>query len=189
MALSGGDTDRILEMIKLFKTAGYAIEVASLAVNDAISKIGIRYRYEKQIEERRRGRPVDAAYHDKVYNSIPGNLLAAFASGRVDSFTIYARNNENATILLLKHYDKETLNENYRQPITDFSIERSRLLRVREMDALKSWGMATKTLVEKNGRNPTDFLWTIRTIDVNASSELKNSFDQIVGLSGEQISG
>lgn len=59
-----------LEPVQLYRSAGYRIEVAILAVPEALSRLGVLARYYDELRRTGRGRVIDQQIHDATYHGV-----------------------------------------------------------------------------------------------------------------------
>ncbi|GAA2705289.1 zeta toxin family protein [Micromonospora olivasterospora] len=58
------------DIARRFHNAGYRVEVAIVAVPEALSRLGILHRYWEEVQEVGRGRLIDTAIHDECYRGV-----------------------------------------------------------------------------------------------------------------------
>ncbi|MET8088176.1 zeta toxin family protein [Micromonospora sp. NPDC005237] len=58
------------DIARRFHDAGYRVEVAIVAVPEALSRLGILHRYWSEVQEVGRGRLIDTAVHDECYRGV-----------------------------------------------------------------------------------------------------------------------
>jgi predicted ABC-type ATPase len=171
----GGSTEQIHQKMILLKERGYKINVSVLAVNDSVSRIGIQYRYEKQIRDRGTGRPVDVNYHDQVYDKIPNNLLETATKGLVDEFMVYGRNHNTHKLRKVTSVMGTDVIDTPGELISAFISERNRPYTEKEIVSLRSWVNATIKLTEENKHDAKSF-----SAKVNLDRNVKTSDDPII---------
>lgn len=59
-----------LEPVQQYRAAGYRVEVAVLAVPEALSRLGVVDRYRAEVASTGRGRVIDAEIHDTTYRGV-----------------------------------------------------------------------------------------------------------------------
>lgn len=175
----GGDVSNTLSLIERLKNEGYKIEVAVLAVNEVASKIGIEWRYAKQISESGVGRGVNREYHDKIYTNIPNNLEKLLATNKVDTLNFYSRNHADREIYLSRTIQENNLSSSHVEEIKEFIKERERAFTNDELVALKNWYKSTVKLVESIKGNVGEFKKHILNHNPNSSPELVKQLDVI----------
>ncbi|MFI5731123.1 zeta toxin family protein [Kribbella sp. NPDC051587] len=74
-----------------FGAAGFRVEVAVLAVPEALSRLGIVARYLDQIALHGRGRFVARSNHDGCYRGIPATIAAVQANQLADNVIVFRR--------------------------------------------------------------------------------------------------
>lgn len=185
----GGSIDQTLEKMSELKDNNYHVKVNVLATNDSVSKIGVTWRYEHQMEKFGQGRHVDIDYHDKVYHCIPENINHLINSKKVDELNIYSRNHQTKEIFVKAGhtYDAKTLQNNPMKPIRDFIEERTRPFTKKEISALESWAKATSDLLQKRGQDIGEFRGYIKTNDPNATDLLRTQIETIVQATKKSI--
>ena len=158
----GGSTEQLHKKMKELKDQGYDIRVAVLAVDNTVSRIGIQYRYERQVRDHGSGRPVDSSYHAQVYAKIPANLADTASKKLVDEFTVYGRNHYTRTLAKVATISGPEAALQPTKVGEAVEKERSRPYNEREKFSLKSWLLATLQVTRENKNDPKEFIADIK---------------------------
>jgi predicted kinase len=183
----GGSVEHSHKLMERFKEKGYHVELNLLAANDVVSKIGCSYRYELSKEKTNTGRPVDRQYHDSIYAKVPYNLMSTVDKKLIKTFRIYDRDHATRKLKIVKEYSADQLATRTVDPVKEYVNQRVRPFNENEIEALKSWSIATEKLIEKNKGSVSNYKEQLFSNDVNAKAELRNQILEIRGLSKENI--
>ncbi len=85
------DPDEFRRAATAFRAAGFRVEVAVLAVPEALSRLGIVARYLEQAAVHGRGRFVATSNHDACYRGIPETMAAIEAQRLADKVIVFRR--------------------------------------------------------------------------------------------------
>jgi single-stranded DNA-binding protein len=185
----GGNLEETLKTMKNLKDNKYSVNVRVLATNDAVSKIGVTWRYEEQKAQWGKGRNVDLSYHDQIYQRLPENIDLIIKSKQIDELKIYSRDNSTRKIFVKPEnsFDANSLQNNPTKPIFSFIEERTRPFKQEELNQLQSWAVDTVSMIERRGGDTNDFRYSIKTSDPNAGEFLKSQIKSISDFSTTSI--
>lgn len=185
----GGNLDRTLDKMAILKENEFKVNVNVLATNDAVSKIGVTWRYEQQREQSGKGRNVDLGYHDQIYQRLPENIDLIIKSKYVEDFKIFSRDNATKQIILRPDntYDAQKLMKDHTKPIYDFIQERTRPFKREELNELQAWASNTASMIARRGGDSTIFKGIVATSDPNAGEFLKSQIKSIADFTHKSI--
>lgn len=177
----GGNLEQTLKTIAQLKEKEYKVNISVLATNDAISKIGVMWRYEQQKAQYGTGRNVEMTYHDQIYERLPDNLHEIIKSNYIDELKIFGRNNLTKQIFSSPSYTYNTdrLLKDPSAPIYEFIQERTRPLKAGELRQLQAWASTTVSLIERREGDINTFKYALTTSDINANQTLKSQIKSI----------
>ena len=136
--------------IKLFKDAGYKINVQAIAVKSEASEISTHKRYEAQKKLRGSGRYVPKEAHDAAYVGVPKSLKFVEENNLADTVMVRTR---DAKVL----YTNELIDNKWISPIESNHIliqERNREWSPRELELHFKLIEEVRTMIqERNGNN------------------------------------
>src|ERR1035437_1827702 len=185
----GGNLEQTLKAIAELKEKQYKVNVSVLATNDAISKIGVTWRYEQQKAQLGVGRKVELTYHDQIYQRLPENLDHIIKSKNIDELKIFGRDNQTKEIFSSPDYtyDADRLQKNPTAPIYEFIQERTRPLKAQEIHELQAWASTTVSMIERRVGDAGTFKYALTTSDINADSFLKSQIRSIATFNNQSI--
>ncbi|MGW6277748.1 zeta toxin family protein [Kribbella sp. NPDC055071] len=96
------DAGEFAESAARFHAAGFRVEVAVLAVPEALSRLGIVARYLRQVEFHGHGRFVAQSNHDACYRGVPETVAAIHAQGLAGNIVVFRR---GAGVVAAAHRD------------------------------------------------------------------------------------
>ena len=185
----GGNLEQTLKAIAELKEKEYKVNVSVLATNDAISKIGITWRYEQQKAQTGIGRNVELTYHDQIYERLPNNISQIIESKKIDELKIFRRDNHTKEIFSSPNYtyDLNRLQKNPKAPVYKFIQERTRPLKTAEVNQLRTWASSTVSMIENRTGNANDFKYALTTSDTNANELLKSQIKSIAQFNNQSL--
>src|ERR1035437_686354 len=185
----GGNLEQTLKAITELKEKEYKVNVSVLATNDAISKIGITWRYEQQKAQTGVGRNVELTYHDQIYERLPNNLSQIIDSKKIDELKIFRRDNHTKEIFSSPNYtyDLNRLQKNPKAPVYKFTQERTRPLKTAEINQLRTWASSTVSMIENRTGNANEFKYALTTSDKNANELLKSQIKSITQFNNQSL--
>lgn len=111
------------EPAAMFRRAGYQVEVAVMAVPEALSRIGILARYEQQVAASGSGRLTETSNHDASYAGVSRALQQIDVDRIVDRVSVWRRGNE---LLYANHLTTEGQWAHSARAVAALEAERSR---------------------------------------------------------------
>ncbi|WP_165956725.1 zeta toxin family protein [Kribbella antibiotica] len=106
-----------------FRAAGFRIEVAAMAVPEAMSRLGIVARYLEQAAVHGRGRFVAKSNHDACYRGVPETMAAIEAAQLADNVLVFRR---GAVVVAAANRDADGAWTGVRRFADAVTVERSR---------------------------------------------------------------
>ena len=185
----GGNLEQTLKTIAQLKEKEYKVNISVLATNDAISKIGVTWRYEQQKALWGKGRDVELSYHDQIYQRLPENLHEIIKSSYIDELKIFSRDNQTKQIFSSPNYtyNADLLKKNPTLPIYEFIQERTRPLKIGEIHQLKAWALNTVAMIQSRTGDLNSFKYALNTSDVNANELLKSQIKSIAQFNNQSL--
>jgi hypothetical protein len=135
------------QTMQRFRDDGYKVEVKVMAAHEDLSTLGIRGRYESQIEKQGFGRWTQASSHDETYRSMPETLDKIEREKLSDRIQVYNRAGE------VIYENRLTDGKWEREPGAKTAVlaERERPLSLPEVQHYNErWNIAIQKMVDRN---------------------------------------
>lgn len=167
----GGNAENFVKIIDHLNGVGYDLTISVLAVNPALSRLGIHLRFERQLATQNAGRFVSMQVHDRNFKNLLPNLSLIASTCTLKAVDVYKRKvtQENGQFMNNSVEKILEVRGDFIKPKLDSIIKAIEVEREREWTQTEKYYLEfrvsqVKDLLKERGASPEGFLKDIKDI-------------------------